>query len=493
MTNPEQWTVRRRIAAGFGCLVLLACTIAILGLLDTKRLTANIAESQLQSRTSAFLIEKQVDHLKWVHDLDLHLLGAAEFSGQLDPTQCKMGKWLHDPARDRERRAAEGRQALQAIFDPHRRLHDSARQILELEKQGNPARARETFVSLTLPALRDVGAALNRLRDYHVATAEAGYTKVAEDAHANIARQWALAATALLAGLWLSWLVTKRISRVLSDAAGELASGAGQVAAAASRLSGSSQGLAQGASEQAASLEETSAAAEEIRATTAANSERCRDAAALVAQSSSRHEGMNRTLDGMVAAMGEIKHSSEKISNIIKAIDAIAFQTNILALNAAVEAARAGDAGMGFAVVADEVRNLAQRCAQAASETAVLIEDSIAKSQAGDLKVLQVAQAIRTIGAESVRVRALVEEVNAGSEEQTLGVGQIAQTILQMQQVTQSTAASAEEGAAASQQLHAQSESFNYLVARLTELVGGEGSSRSPAAVSGRSRDERTW
>src|SRR5205814_9930224 len=113
----------------------------------------------------------------------------------------------------------------------------------------------------------------------------------------------------------------------------------------------------------------------------------------------------------MVQAMSDIKTQSDKISKIIKVIDEIAFQTNILALNAAVEAARAGEAGMGFAVVADEVRNLAQRCAQAAKDTAALIEESIAKSADGKVKVDQVAQSIQGITEGSSKIKTLVDEV----------------------------------------------------------------------------------
>ena len=121
----------------------------------------------------------------------------------------------------------------------------------------------------------------------------------------------------------------------------------------------------------------------------------------------------------MVSAMDGINASSQKISKIIKVIDEIAFQTNILALNAAVEAARAGEAGMGFAVVADEVRNLAQRCAQAAKDTADLIEESIQRSDGGRVKVDQVAVAIRAITAESAKIKVLVDEINLGSVEQS--------------------------------------------------------------------------
>ena len=139
--------------------------------------------------------------------------------------------------------------------------------------------------------------------------------------------------------------------------------------------------------------------------------------------------------------MGDIKASSDKVAKIIKVIDEIAFQTNILALNAAVEAARAGEAGMGFAVVADEVRNLAQRCAQAAKDTAALIEESIVKSNDGKTKVDQVAVAIRAITEESAKVKTLVDEVSLGSQEQTRGIEQVAKALTQMEQVTQQSAA----------------------------------------------------
>src|SRR5207244_2901285 len=126
----------------------------------------------------------------------------------------------------------------------------------------------------------------------------------------------------------------------------------------------------------------------------------------------------NRAVAEMTTTMQEIGASSGKISKIIRVIDEIAFQTNILALNAAVEAARAGEAGMGFAVVADEVRNLAQRSAQAAKDTAGLIEESIARSQEGHGKVEQVAHSIGAITDSVTRVKGIVEEVREASRQQ---------------------------------------------------------------------------
>ncbi len=280
---------------------------------------------------------------------------------------------------------------------------------------------------------------------------------------------------ALLAGVAVV-IVIRQINQTLLRTIADLSEGAGQVASAASQVSASSQSLAKGSSEQAASLEETSASTEEINAMARKNSDGSRSAAAVVMESQQKFAETSRLLEQMVGAMNGINASSEKISKIIKVIDEIAFQTNILALNAAVEAARAGEAGMGFAVVAEEVRNLAQRCAQAAKDTAGLIEESIANSADGKVKVDQVAVAIRSIADESTKVKTLVDEVNVGSEEQAKGLEQIGKAVSQMEQLTQTTAANAEESASAAEELTAQSEGLRDVVGQLAKMVGTGGS-----------------
>ena len=267
--------------------------------------------------------------------------------------------------------------------------------------------------------------------------------------------------------------VVRGISRILVTAIGELSQGADQVSSAASQLFSSSRSLAQGCSEQAASLVETSAFSESINSMARKNSENSRAAADMMTRSDQKFLQTNQSLDEMVVAMGEINTQSDKISRIIKVIDGIAFQTNILALNAAVEAARAGEAGMGFAVVADEVRNLAQRSAQAAKDTAALIEESIAKSNDGKRRVDQVATAIRAITEESAKVKMLADEVNLGSQEQSRCTEQMGKAITQMETVTQNTAANAEETAAAVKELDMQSETLKDVAERLTAMMGG--------------------
>ncbi len=268
-------------------------------------------------------------------------------------------------------------------------------------------------------------------------------------------------------------VVIRRSTRDLHAIASELAEGADQISSAASQVSASSQSLAQASSEQAASLEETSASSEQINSMTQRNAQNSGTAADNMAEASDRIGDANRNLDQMAVSMNEINASSDKISKIIKVIDEIAFQTNILALNAAVEAARAGEAGMGFAVVADEVRNLAQRCAQAAKDTTELIEESVARSNDGKAKLDHVAAAVRSITESAVSVKTLVDEVKLGSQEQARGIEQVAKAVLQMQQVTQTTAAHAEESASACEELSAQSDTLRALVLRLHGMVGG--------------------
>jgi len=277
----------------------------------------------------------------------------------------------------------------------------------------------------------------------------------------------------LAVGSAVVWVV-RNINQVLSGSIIELSDGADQVATAASQVSSSSQSLAQGASEQAASLEETSASSEEINSMARRNTDNSRTTAELLGRSQEKVGHANLYLEEMVTSMDLITRSSDQISKIIKVIDEIAFQTNILALNAAVEAARAGEAGMGFAVVADEVRSLAQRSAQAAKDTAVLIEDSITRSREGKLKVDQVALAIREITSETTKIKVMVDEVSLGSEEQSRGIDQIGRAISQMEQVTQTNAAAAEESAAAAEELSAQSETLKDVISRLQVMVGGD-------------------
>jgi methyl-accepting chemotaxis protein len=268
----------------------------------------------------------------------------------------------------------------------------------------------------------------------------------------------------------------------LRRALAEISDGSRRMDEAVARVSGTNHSLAQDASRQASSIEETAASSQEISLLTRKNGESSREAAILTTQSKQKFAATNRSLEQMVVAMGEITACSDKISRIIKVIDEIAFQTNILALNAAVEAARAGAAGMGFAVVADEVRNLAQRSARAAKDTALLIEDSIAKSNDGKCKVDEVASAIRVITNEFSGIQGLVDEINRGSQAQAIGSEQIGRVIQEMEAATRESTTNAELSAAATEELDAHTKKLADAVRRATYLVGEVGVARAADA-----------
>jgi hypothetical protein len=262
---------------------------------------------------------------------------------------------------------------------------------------------------------------------------------------------------------------------VLRNITAKMAGSAHAVAGASEQITAASRTLAHGASRQAASLEETSSSGQEMSAMTQRNAENAERATALMTGVDKAIKDANRSLDMMLASMAEINGSSEKIARIIKVIDEISFQTNILALNAAVEAARAGEAGMGFAVVADEVRNLAQRCAQAARDTAGLIEESIRTSTSGSARLNDMAEIIRGITNSASEVNRLVDEVNHGSQEQARGVDHIARTLAQVEQVTQQTAAAAEESASAAGSMDSEARKMREAVEELVTVVGRSG------------------
>jgi methyl-accepting chemotaxis protein/methyl-accepting chemotaxis protein-1 (serine sensor receptor) len=268
--------------------------------------------------------------------------------------------------------------------------------------------------------------------------------------------------------------VAGRVSHLIRNVVSDLDGSAGQVVAASSQIAQTSQSVAQGASQQAASLEEASETAREVTEGAQKSKERTATLAGVMQDAGTSFQAMDNSMEQLLRWMKDSKHSSEKVSKIIKTIDEIAFQTNILALNAAVEAARAGEAGMGFAVVADEVRNLAKRSADAAKETSTLIQDSIGKTAEGQVTVDRCAQAMATNSQLAKRVVQLTDELDRATVEQVRGIDLISQAMSRMEQTTQETAASAEESAAASQELTAQSESMRGIVAQLRALVDGQ-------------------
>ena len=227
---------------------------------------------------------------------------------------------------------------------------------------------------------------------------------------------------------------------------------------AAKEIAQGNADLSRRTEEQAASLEKTAASMEELSATVKQNADNAKQANQLATAASSVAVRGGSVVSEVVATMSAINSSAKKIEDIISVIDGIAFQTNILALNAAVEAARAGEQGRGFAVVAGEVRNLAQRSATAAKEIKELITDSVSKTTEGTQQVENAGKTMQEIVTSVKRVSDIISEIAAASQEQSIGIEQVNDAIMKMDDVTQQNTALVEEAAAAAESMMEQAD-----------------------------------
>ena len=244
----------------------------------------------------------------------------------------------------------------------------------------------------------------------------------------------------------------------LDEGLSQVAVRSDQISSASGQISDGSQSLAQGATQQASTLEEVASSLEEITSMSKQNTANAQQARAMSEEAGRSTDKGVESMKRLSQAIDRIKNSSDETARIVKTIDEIAFQTNLLALNAAVEAARAGEAGKGFAVVAEEVRNLAMRSAEAAKNTAEMIQESVQNASDGVALNQEVLDNLEEINKQVLRVGQVMAEISAASSQQEEGVGQISQGVGQLNQLTQQNAANAQESAAASEELSAQAE-----------------------------------
>ncbi|WP_448381706.1 methyl-accepting chemotaxis protein [Desulfosoma sp.] len=279
------------------------------------------------------------------------------------------------------------------------------------------------------------------------------------------------AGMSVFAIILVTLFVARSITRPINAVIRGLTQVSDQVFSTAREVSATSVKLSEGASDQAAALEEASAGLEELASMTRQNAAHADQSASLMNHTVQAVETAYNAMDQISNSMEEIARASDETQKIIKTIDEIAFQTNLLALNAAVEAARAGEAGAGFAVVADEVRSLAMRAAQAAKNTADLIEHTTHRVHEGVEVVQRATQAFSEGKKATAKVAELIAEVSVASKEQAEGIDQINKAVAELDQVVQKNAATAEEAAAASKELNAQASQMRDYVSRLLRVL----------------------
>ncbi len=486
----KNWTIGKRIFAGFGAVLAI---MAMLGTFTTVRLLAvrhdahDIAGNLPMLRHMATLATGARDNMTIIY----RHIGAPTLAEKKQLEEdMKAARAANSTALEEFTKLAteDEVKALLAELNSAREVYGKKRtELLEASRAATTpeesavvlGRARDELQPLVVRYANSINAIWER---EEAESLESANTIAAASSRTTLLTIIAVA-IALAAGAVLSFSIVRGITTVLRRVSQELGDGSRQVVAAATQVASAAQSLAQGASEQAAAIEETSASIEQMSSVTLHNADNADKVNQLARQARDAAEKGAGDMTNMSEAMVAIQSGSDDIARIIKTIDEIAFQTNILALNAAVEAARAGEAGRGFAVVAEEVRGLAHRSAQAARESATRISDAVDRTHQGVAISSQVGEALTEIVAHVRHVDELAASVASASREQSQGISQVNLAVGQMDKVTQSNAAGAEESASAAEELNAQAEAMRVTVLELERLAGCGGNATPPAAA----------
>jgi len=506
-----------RLAGGFAILLAMIMVMCIVGLVSLANINESVETLTQRSLTKERLIND------WARNIQSGVTRTTAIAKSAD---ASLAGFFAEEAAASTRNSSALQQKIEPLIESdeekvlwqgigkarseYLRTRDG---IFKAKQEGKVDAANKIFTQEFLPATRQFIDNINRLSELQRADIDARAAEI-EASYGN-ANLWmiVIGSIAVVCGLLMSVLLTRSITRPLSDAvrvartvaANDLTStivvrsrdeigqlmaalesmnanlastvarirtGVDSIASASGEIAAGNTDLSSRTEQQAASLEETAASMEQLSSTVKQNADSAKQANQLAAAASETASRGGATVSEVVSTMNAISASSVKISDIVSVIDGIAFQTNILALNAAVEAARAGEQGKGFAVVAAEVRTLAQRSAQAAKEIKVLIEDTVQKIGQGSGSAERAGATMQEIVSSVQRVTDIMGEIAAASAEQADGIEQVNRAVSQMDEVTQQNAALVEEAAAAAGSMQDQSADLTRAVSAF-RLPGG--------------------
>lgn len=459
----------KRIIFSFIIVLLLLSAVGVISHIGINNLVNSVAVNLLDRD----LAKKEIDIKDWVEKVKL--FSNSSYSDKLeaetDEHKCAFGKWFYGKeCKNIETQLSDLSPLFGEIEETHRLLHTSA---IDINSANSKEEAKKIFVKQTMPSSDKIQRLIENIRQ------TANQNVITDEAMLSLAistKRYILLAgcAAMIIGVFLAWLNARGIKNILERVSAKLSSMAEQVASASGQVSSTNRFIAEGVSEQAANIEGTSSSLEEISSMTQQNSDNIEHVNRLMSDTNHVMEDTNHSFVDLTKSMNDISLASEETAKIIKTIDEIAFQTNLLALNAAVEAARAGEAGAGFAVVADEVRNLAMRAAEAAKNTASLIEGTVNKIKHGSEIVIKTNEAFTKMSDGAKKAGKLMEEIAVASREQAQGIEHVNKTVAKMDKIVQQNAAGAEESTSSAEEMNAKAEQMKEFADYLMVLVSGK-------------------
>jgi methyl-accepting chemotaxis protein len=488
MQSLNSWGIGKKLIAGFLAVATLTVMVGGFGYWIENRLSYNITILKDESIPSIINIRLAVYQMMRIKVAIRTLLSTDNFTQELD----RQKKYLEEARAERKKaldaydvisRTAEEdklyKEALQALDQAivsNDRIFAFAEKIAANTKDFEKQHLELTKMILG-PERNTIDTAVEKLSNLS-AYINNYYGKELPEQAIREAAQLALlmlfiTVLGLVLAITMGIFISRSITKPMNKATGDLNLSSNNLEGAANQIASASQELSSGASELASSVEEITSSMEELQSIIESNTKSVNEAELLMKETASAAATSSTRTDELLVMMQEINENSRKVVKVNKVIDDIAFQTSILALNAAVEAARAGEAGRGFAVVADQVKALAQKSAEASSETSELIETVVNNIEKGTERTQEVTNDVKKVSEAANKVNVLLDEINRAFKEQSKGANQVTKAISQVNTVVQQTAASSEETASAGEEMLAQVEQLREIVTVLNRITQG--------------------